>query len=453
MIAFRKTIAAAVMGAAISALPALAETIVIENVTLIDGSGAEPQPAMTVVVEDGRFAQVVPSAAAGDLKGRRIDGTGKFLIPGLMDMHVHLKGGTRVSKEGLREVAIDRKQGEAALASYLHSGVTAIYDAGNNPDYIYALRADERAGKIQSPRIFATGGVVTYPGSHGTGPGYAPIDSWPEAKPLLDKHIALKPDIVKFTLEERGWGARPTIPLLPVDLLQRAVEYYNDRGIRTTVHTSGETRAREAIFAGVDTLAHPVIQGPITKEFADLMGAKKIPMTTTLAIGENYSRLAEHPEYLDQPLYRAALDAKEIERLKTEQRAQWQKDRWTWWMKLMTPVAQDNLRQIHEAGGVLVLGTDQTIGPAVHREMELLADAGIPPLEIITMATKNGAIFLGREHDLGTITPGKLADAVLLNADPTADINNAKNIHLVMKDGRIIEEGKLPLAGKAEKRR
>lgn len=449
----RNSLAAAGIAAALAALPAAAETIVIENVTLIDGSGTKPQPAMTVVVEDGHFTRVVPTAAAGDLNGQRLDGTGKFLIPGLMDMHIHLKGGTRVTKEGFREVAINRKTGEAALASYLYAGVTSIYDAGNNPDYIYALRADERAGKIQSPRIFATGGVVTYPGSHGTGPGYAPIDSWPEAKPILDKHIELKPDIVKFTLEERGWGARPTIPLLPVDLLQRAIEYYNDRGIRTTVHTSGETRAREAIFAGIDTLAHPVIQGPITAAFAKLMGARKIPMTTTLAIGENYSRLAEHPEYLDQPLYRAALSAAEIQRLKTEQREQWQNDRWTWWMKLMTPVAQDNLRQIHEAGGVLVLGTDQTIGPAVHREMELLADAGIPPLEIITMATRNGAIFLGRAHDMGTIAPGKLADAVLLDADPTADINNAKAIRWVMKGGRIIDESKLPLAGTAEKRR
>lgn len=452
MTVFKKTLAAAVMGAAMAALPAAAETIVIDNVTLIDGTGAKPRQGMTVVVEDGRFSQVVPSKAAGEIKGTRIDGTGKFLIPGLMDMHIHLKGGLKVSKEGLREAAIDRKTGEQALASYIYSGVTAIYDAGNNPDFIYSLRADERAGKIQSPRIFATGGVVTYPGSHGTAEGYAPIDSWPEAKPILDKHIALKPDIVKFTLEERGWGARPTIPLLPIDLLQKAIEYYNDRGIRTTVHTSGETRAREAIFAGIDTLAHPVIQGPITSEFANLMGARKIPMTTTLTIGENYSRLAEHPEYLDQPLYRAALSEAEIKQLKTEQRAKWQQERWTWWMKLMTPVAQDNLRQIHEAGGVLVVGTDQTIGPAVHREMELLADAGIPPLDIITMATRNGAIFLGRD-DLGTIAPGKLADAVLLNADPTVDINNAKNIYLVMKDGRIVDESKLPLAGKAEKRR
>jgi imidazolonepropionase-like amidohydrolase len=119
--------------------------------------------------------------------------------------------------------------------------------------------------------------------------------------------------MVKFTLEERGWGARPLIPLLPLDLLQNMIEFYNERGIRTTVHASSELRARQAIYAGIDTLAHPVIQGPITESFAKLMAARKIPMATTLTIGENYSRLAEQPEYLDQPLYRAVLDADEIE--------------------------------------------------------------------------------------------------------------------------------------------
>ena len=172
-----------------------------------------------------------------------------------------------------------------------------------------ALRDDERSGNLVSPRIFTTGSIVTYPGSHGSNEFGTQVDSWPEAIPALDAHIAREPDILKLTFEERGWGARPMIPILPVDLMQRIIGYYNDRGIRTTVHTSSEFRARQAIFAGVDTLAHPIIQGPVTDDFTRLMAAKKIPMVSTLAIGENYSRLAEHPEYLDEPLYQATLTA------------------------------------------------------------------------------------------------------------------------------------------------
>ena len=349
----------------------------------------------------------------------------------------------RGSKKPARARA--RAAGITALHSYLYSGVTSVFDCGNDPDHIFGLRADERSGKIVAPRIFATGGIVTYPGSHGSFEGATLVDSWPEARPLLDEHIARSPDVVKLTYEERGWGARPMIPRLPQELMEKIIEYYNDRGIRTTVHTSGETRAREAIYSGVDTLAHPIIQGPVSESFARLMGAKKIPMVTTLTIGENYSRLAEHPEYLDQPLYRATLQADEIERLKTEVQRDYDESSWTWWMKIMTPIAQENIRQVHAAGGRLVLGTDQTIGPAVHRELELIVAAGIEPLAAIRIATLNAAEFLGRSADLGSIEVGKLADMVLLAADPVADIDNAKRIEAVIKNGAIIDLAKLDL--------
>lgn len=422
---------------------AVGEDLVIGNVTLIDGTGAAARSGAWVHVEDGVVAAIGDQAPETD--ARTVDGSGLYLIPGLMDMHIHLRGGVRTSPEGLRERASDRKEGIRALHGYLYSGVTSIYDAGNNPDYIMRLRDDERAAKIDAPRIFATGGIVTYPGSHGSGAGATTVDDWPEAIEALEAHVARKPDVVKLTYEERGWGSRPMIPRLPIDLMQRIVEFYNDRGIRTTVHTSSELRARQAIFAGVDTLAHPVIQGPVTEAFARLMGAKRVPMVTTLTIGENYSRLAESPEYLDQPLYRATLGADEIETLKGETRRAYQERPWTWWMQIMTDIAQENLRMIHEQGGVLVLGTDQSLGPAVHRELELLAAAGISNAEILKIATFHGAVFLGEEHRLGTIEVGKLADMVLLEADPLEDITNARKIRAVFKNGEEIDRGALDL--------
>lgn len=423
---------------------ASAESFVIENVTLIDGTQGPAQENVWVYVQGDQIAAIWPGARdVPDI--RRIDGTGKYLIPGLMDVHIHLQGGAKVTPDGLRDKDNDRSKGLRALHGYLYSGVTAVYDAGNNPDFIFALRADERAGKIASPRIFATGGIVTYPGSHGSGVGATTVDSWPEAKPALDAHIAREPDILKLTYEERGWGSREMIPKLPIDLLQRIVEYYNDRGIRTTVHSSSELRSREVIFAGIDTLAHPVIQGPITQSFADLMAAKQIPMATTLTIGENYSRLAESPEYMDEALYQAVFTDDEVRTLKTETRQQYQDRKWTWWMKIMTTIAQENLRMINASGGVLALGTDQTIGPAVHREMELLSDAGIPNADIIRIATHHGAVFLGKQRTLGTIEVGKLADMILLTRNPLVDINNTKSIQMVVKGGEVIDREGLDL--------
>jgi imidazolonepropionase-like amidohydrolase len=430
-----------------------ADDWVIDHVMLIDGLHA-PQPDMTVAIAGERIAVVAPTALAHGLKGRHIDAGGKYLIPGLMDVHIHLRGGFDAGGKVDAELGPpNRGEGLSALASYLYSGVTTVFDAGNRAEHILPLRADERAGKILSPRIFATGNLVTYPGSHGDRIAVR-ISDFEKDKALLDKHIAeQQPDILKLTLEEEGWGSRPMIPLLPVDLLEKITRYYNQHGIRTTVHVSSELRSLEAIYAGSDTLAHPVIQAPVSDSFVKLMGAKKIPFASTLTIGENYSRLAEHPEYLDQPLYVASLTAAEREQLKTKTRAEWQARPWTWWMKIMTPIAEENVRKIHAAGGVVACGTDQSSGPATHRELELLVASGISPLDTLRIATYNSAVFLGKADQLGSVDKGKLADLVLLAKDPTIDINNAKSIVFVMKGGQIIDESQLPLAGGKQKRR
>jgi imidazolonepropionase-like amidohydrolase len=446
-------LAACVIAQLMSAAPARADDWVIEHVTLIDGTHP-PQADMTVAIEGERITAVSPSAIAHGLKGRRIAGTGRFLMPGLIDVHIHLRGGFDVGGTVDAELAPpNRQEGVAALASFLYAGVTTVFDAGNRAEHILPLRADERAGRILSPRIFATGNLVTYPGSHGDRIAVR-ISDFEKDKALLDRHIAeQKPDILKLTLEEEGWGSRPMIPLMPVDLLQKITRYYNQQGIRTTVHVSSELRSLEAIYAGVDTLAHPVIQGPVSDSFVKLMGAKKIPFASTLTIGENYSRLAEHPEYLDQPLYAASLSATEREQLKTKTRAEWQARPWTWWMKIMTPIAEENIRKIHAAGGIVACGTDQSSGPATQRELELLVAAGISPLEVIRIATYNSAVFLGKADQLGSIDAGKLADLLLLSEDPTADIDNAKSIVFVMKNGQLVDESELPLAGGKQKRR
>jgi len=432
---------------------ARADSVVIDHVTLIDGTHA-PQADMTVAVEGERIATVTPTALARGLKGRHLDARGKYLIPGLLDVHIHLRGGFDPgAAPGAEPGPPNRQQGVEALASFLYAGVTTVVDVGNRPEHILPLRADERAGRILSPRIFATGNLITYPGSHGDRVALR-ISDFERDKALLDEHIAQQqPDILKLTLEEEGWGSRPMIPLMPVELLSKIIRYYNLHGIRTTVHVSSELRSLEAIYAGSDTLAHPVIQGPVSESFVKLMSAKKIPFASTLAIGDNYNRLVEHPEYLDQPLYVASFSAAERARLRTQTRAEWQARPWTAWMKVMNPIAQENVRKVHAAGGVVACGTDQSSGAATQRELELLAGAHIAPLDVIRIATYNGAVFLGKSDQLGSIDSGKLADLVLLSRDPAADIDNVKSIVFVMKGGRIIDESQLPLAGGRQPRR
>lgn len=119
----------------------------------------------------------------------------------------------------------------------------------------------------------------------------------------------------------------------------------------------------------------------------------------------------------------------------------------------MTPIAEENVRKIHAAGGVVACGTDQSSGAATQRELELLVAAGISPLDTLRIATYNGAVFLGKSDQFGSVDKGKLADLVLLGKNPTLDIDNAKSIVFVMKGGQIIDESRLPLAGGRQKRR
>jgi imidazolonepropionase-like amidohydrolase len=251
--------------------------------------------------------------------------------------------------------------------------------------------------------------------------------------------------MIKLTFDEHGWGTRPLIPLLDPELMAKVGRYFNEHGVRTTVHISHEFRARQAIAAGINTLAHPIIQGPVSDEFVKLMASTKTPMVSTLTIGEGYSRLVEQPGFLDRPIYRDTWEAETIARLRTTTREAYAARPWTTWMKIMTPIAQENLRLIDAAGGVIVLGSDQSAGAQSHRELELMVAGGIAPLQAIRIGTLNGAIFLGRERDLGSIEPGKLADLVLLNADPLADFSNAQNVSTVIKGGRIIDRAALDL--------
>src|SRR2546423_7578 len=463
-----KTFLAAALALCASSPSAVAEPIIIDHVTLIDGTGRAPRQDQSVVVDKGLFQLVGPSILAQGISGRRIDGRGKYLIPGLMDIHIHLAGFSRGGKPWIPgsktgEWLVDRKAGEQALASFLYAGVTTVLDVGNVPENILPLRADERAGKILAPHIFATGNLVTYPGSHGTDIAVN-VTSWPEAKAQLQAQFdSQHPDVQKITYDDEGWGSRPLIPILPKDLLEHIIEFYNDHGVRTTVHISNESRAREAIYSGIDTLAHTPIQAPVTEAFVKLAAAKQIPMASTMTIGDNYTRIHEHPEFLDQPLYVATMDPKERARLKKiaveggetalpNSPPLYQRS-WRLWMKTQTPILQDNLRSIDATGGVIAAGPDRSNGARAPSAPELLTEAGIPPLEIIKIATVNGARFLGKQDQMGSIEAGKIADAVLLNANPMADIDNCKAIAFVMKAGQIVDESKLPLAGGPQPRR
>jgi imidazolonepropionase-like amidohydrolase len=428
-----------------------AEAYTVQHVTLIDGRHA-PRRDMSVVVENGRFGEILPTAIAGAPHGKVINGTGKYLMPGIVNTHVHVRG--FVPGPDSNDPASVRKADEAVLAGYLYCGVTTIVDLANRAERILPLRADERAGRIQSPHIYASGRAITVPGGHGSDEGLL-VGSWPEAQQQIQEKLEKeRPDIQKIMLEEFGWGNQPLIPTLSEEQLRQVIQLVQTSGVRTIVHIKSELRAREAVFAGIDALAHTPLTGRVSEGYLRLMAAKKIPVTGTLAWDDFFIRSKTAPQFLDEPLYVATMNPVQREDLRRNgQTYREYSDNFRAYLQAMDPIAQDDLRRLVEAGGIVTVGTDGAYPANTPREMELLAQGGIPDLEVIRAATYNGARLLGKEDQFGSIEEGKIADALMLNADPLASISNVKNIRFVMKAGEIIDESRLPLAGGPQKRR
>ena len=439
----------ALLALAIGAAPAAAQpsgAVVFEHVTLIDGTGEPPRPLTTVVVVGSRIAAVGPDGSVEwPATARRIDGTGRYLIPGLMDMHLHLiGGGAWQASSAQSDQPLDFAVGVRALQGYLYFGFTSVYDAGNEPDFILPLRARERRGEILAPRIFATGQLLSYPGSWSVGYAGIGVRDWPDTQHDLDLQLSRVPDVQKITYESFGVGPNALIPSLPRALMQKMIAYLHDQGVRTTVHISNEAMARDAIAAGADSLAHVPGVGVISPGFAELVAERQIPVQTSLAVFDEIAQLQQGVDFLRTPTYAATVTAAEIP-AREKSRQRYLKLGWPQWFQTILPYAQRNLRMIHDAGGIVVLASDRTFAPAALREMELVAAAGISPLDVLTIATLNGAKFLGLERELGSIEPGKLADLVLLGADPTGDIRNVQQIELVMKGGQVVDRGALDL--------
>ena len=421
------------------------DSFVIECVTDIDGTGREPMPGQQVVVRDGRIVEVAPARAKSHAALPTIDGRGKFLIPGMIDAHVHLLGGGAWRDSSAQSAQpVDERVGLSTLQGYLYYGFTSVYDAGNKPEFIMGLRQRERSGQIVAPRIFATGQLLTYPGSWSVGYAGIGVRDWPDTMQDMERQLALQPDIQKITYESMGVGPNPLVKQLPLELMTRMIAYLRERGVRTTAHISNEKMARDAIEAGIDTLAHAPATGLITKDFAELVARRKIPIQTSLVVFDEIRSLSEGVDFLRTPEYLAVVDSREPAAREVA-RQRYLRLGWPAWFAAIFPYAQQNLKRIHDAGGVLVLATDRTFAPAALREMELVAEAGIAPLQVLRIATLNGAIFLGREKDLGSIEPGKLADLVLLEGDPSQDIKEVRRVLRVWKSGVEIDRRGLDL--------
>ncbi len=272
-------------------------------------------------------------------------------------------------------------------------------------------------------------------------PAIIRVTSAAQARALVRREAARKPDLVKLWLimgrgirlaDELGW-------------VRAAIAESHAAGIRVAAHATRLEVARAAVLAGVDVLAHSVDDREIDDAFAALLKERGVVYTTALVVGENYYEVLAQRVVLNEIERRlgdpdviatfgdlASLPPRKIPR----------------WVRTLRPPSHEtafaNLRRLHAAGVTIAAGSDAgnigTLhGPGLHRELELMAEAGLEPMAILVAATRGGARAMGREAELGTIEPGKLADLVILDADPLADIANTGRIFRVVKGGEVLD--------------
>jgi len=438
-------------------------TLVITGATLVDGTGAAPVSDAVVVIRGDRIVAAGPRAQIKvPRQATHIDARGKWIIPGLIDAHVHFfqSGGiyTRPDIIDLRgrvpyaqELAWIRNRLPYTFTRYLCSGITSVVDVGG-PMWNFKLR-EMAARTPAAPRVAVTGPLVaTYlpPAIVTDDPAIIRVDTPKEARALVEKVLAQKPDLIKiWFIRTPGSKLEELLPII-----EAAIEESHAHGVRVAVHATELETAKAAVRAGCDILVHSVFDRPVDEEFIGMVKTRGVIYTTTIVVLEDYrnvltqqarpsdfDRACGDPQVMatwadlgkipknEVPLVPARIAQISPERIK---------------------VILENLKRMQDAGAIVAAGTDAgnigTLhGPSLHREFELMAEAGLTPMQILVAATRNAARVFAREPETGTLEPGKLADLVILDADPLAYIRNTRKIRTVIKGGQVVEPAS-PLA-------
>ncbi|MFQ5772890.1 MAG: amidohydrolase family protein [Kiloniellaceae bacterium] len=439
-------------------LSAAGRSLALVGATVIDGTGAPPIRDAVVVIDGQRIAALGPRGEVPVPEGAEVVPVdGKWLVPGFVDAHVHFfqSGGLyarpdiidlRAIRPYPEEIRRTRDRLPSTLARYLASGVTSVVDVGG-PMWTFGVRKRAKRARF-APRVAVAGPLLATaapPELAGADPPIVRIGSPEEARAWVRRLLPHAPDLIKI------WFVFPGPDIAAETAWVRAaVAEAHAAGIPVVAHATQARAARAMIEASVDVLAHSVDDRPLDDGLLARMKETGVVYTTTLSVQEGYRevfgrhvRLTEIERRLADPEATASFD--DLDRLPRRVVPSWVGPRRA---RPLNPIQAVNLRRVRARGIAIAAGSDAgnigtPHGPALHREMELMAEAGLDPMDILVAATQGGARVMGRTGELGTLEVGKLADLVVLDADPLVDIRNTQRIHRVIKGGEVFDPGEI----------
>lgn len=436
--------------------------IVVQGGRLIDGNGGNPVDHATVVIEGNRITRVAAGKVDAPKEARAIDASGKTVLPGLIDNHVHYRN--------------------HSAELFLAHGVTSVRDLGNPLGWILAQRDGVAMGKIPGPRIFCAGGgfygrataefhlVPADPGEARR----ATVELMDQGVDYLKTHLGVPPDIARAVAEEaHEAGLRVT------GHLESSILPYAAAGVDGVEHATGCAEATIRSEEGLKKLASIKLWlakflGPWTlaerehfSEVTEFLAKRGTFIEPTMVLWGSSMGMRERWEREDYEL----LNEPGLSYIPEDQRLLWLNHHYLAYgprpkeepvqdvvignrYSIYGILPEDQLREGHrrlqmflcelvKAGGHVVTGTDAGAavipGRSLHREMGFLVAAGLSPMQAIQAATKVGADYLGKGSELGTVEKGKLADLIVVNGDPLTDITHIRKIDTVIKDGEIVD--------------
>ena len=428
-----------------------ANSVLITGGTLIDGSGAAPRRNPGIFIEGGRITALGSEAdrRTGEVPAR-LDASGKWIIPGLIDGHVHFfqTGGLDArpdivphpaGRSYLHVVHEIRDRPEPYLDAYICSGITAVVDPGG-PAWGFELR-NSRASDPRAPRIAFSGPLLATADPPALElerdePIWLMKDEAGTSR-MVDRLADHRPEMIKIWFVHRRGDDLAAQSML----VRSAIQAIHARKLRAAVHATTLETARVAVDAGADILVHSVGDREVDDAFVAAVVNRKVIYVPTLIVGKSYREVRLRDVQIEDFERRCAPPTSIESFAILPGLAESTLPRNPMLGPDQLPIQQRNLKKLSDAGAIVAAGTDagntRTLhGPSLHREFVLMADAGLTPMQILVTATRNGARLFGRS-DLGEIAVGKQADLVVLDADPLADIRNTRRIHAVIRGGVV----------------
>lgn len=408
-------------------LAGYAQRTLIHCGQLIDGKNQSVQNRMTVVIEGPNIVAVERGFTIANTGDELIDLSNKTVLPGLIDLHVHIESETN-KDQALQRFTLNEADIAFRSALYarrtLMAGFTTVRDLGGSGVNI-AMRNAINQGLAIGPRIFTAGKSIASTGGHADptngyrkdlmgdpGPKEGVINSAEEARQAVRQRYKDGADLIKVTatggvlsIAKDGSG-----PQFTDEELQAIIATARDYGMHVAAHAHGAEGMKRAVLAGVTTIEHGT---KMTEEVMDLMKQKGTFYVPTIIAGKFVAEQAKVPGY-----YHPAVVPKALE---------------------IGPMIHETFRKAYRRGVKIAFGTDAGVFPHGEnaKEFGYMVEAGMPAMEAILSATQVNAGILGMSDKIGTLEAGKLADVIAIDGNPVEDIHALENVSFVMKEGVV----------------